>query len=718
MKPVRRALLIAGFWAVLPWTAAVDHFAASPLQPGGSPMPAPARPGEVRARAPADVPEPPARPWPVDVPVHLSSSFGEFRAGHLHAGLDIRSFGREGIPCRAVDGGYVSRLRASPFGYGKAVYLKLESGETVVYAHLAEFAEEIGERVEAAQRRTLRYETDIYLEPHELSLKKGQIVGYMGRTGAAAPHLHFEVRDAADHPVNPLAVGWLLSDREPPEIRRLKCLPLSPESTVDGRCAPAVVQMRPTGPRAFAAAETLRVSGSVGFGADIVDRAGTDSGKLAPFRVELEQDGERLAAMEMQSFSYDQTGEVELVYDMDEARGGGGHYILLFRRRGETLSQREFVDGGVIRAEPRDGEDERVRTIVVRATDFAGNTSEARAVVVVGTGEADGAGAAEKAAGARAAAGTSKRAAARGGGSGVYFFEDFMSAAGEGGAPPDSNASDASATPDGAGGDSGEFVLTFDAVGETPAAIRVKIDGGVRDVHLIAVRPDAPFEHDFPGLGVSLAAGPGSVFANSLLFVSGCETCAGENPTGSGTRVLTAPVRLGPRSAVLRKAVEIRFSAAGPPEGRAAVFQWDEEKSRWSFRRSTSTNGAISALVREPGIYAVLSDSLAPRIGEPTVARRKSFATGRTVVEAAIPLADGGCGVDAERSEVYVDGRKQIARWDGFLEKMFVIVEDENIIGAHDLSIVAVDRLGNSTRLVTQLRIPPPAIDDGIGGGR
>jgi hypothetical protein len=50
------------------------------------------------ADASADEP----RLWPLGITINLTSSFGEYRSGHLHAGLDIKTHGKEGVPCRAV----------------------------------------------------------------------------------------------------------------------------------------------------------------------------------------------------------------------------------------------------------------------------------------------------------------------------------------------------------------------------------------------------------------------------------------------------------------------------------------------------------------------------------------------------------------------------------------------------------------------------------------
>ena len=43
--------------------------------------------------------------WSIDVDPELTSSFGEFRLGHFHAGIDLSTFGRQGAPVFAVDEG-------------------------------------------------------------------------------------------------------------------------------------------------------------------------------------------------------------------------------------------------------------------------------------------------------------------------------------------------------------------------------------------------------------------------------------------------------------------------------------------------------------------------------------------------------------------------------------------------------------------------------------
>ena len=84
--------------------------------------------------------------WPLDLPQAITSSFGEYRGGRFHAGLDLRT-GGIGKQVKAPAAGYVSRVRCSPWGYGKAVYLALDDGNTAVFGHLSAFAPELREYV-------------------------------------------------------------------------------------------------------------------------------------------------------------------------------------------------------------------------------------------------------------------------------------------------------------------------------------------------------------------------------------------------------------------------------------------------------------------------------------------------------------------------------------------------------------------------------------------
>jgi murein DD-endopeptidase MepM/ murein hydrolase activator NlpD len=57
---------------------------------------------------------------PLNGDLYATSSFGEYREGRFHAGVDYRA--SMGTPVYAIDDGYVARLRCGPWGYGR-VYI-------------------------------------------------------------------------------------------------------------------------------------------------------------------------------------------------------------------------------------------------------------------------------------------------------------------------------------------------------------------------------------------------------------------------------------------------------------------------------------------------------------------------------------------------------------------------------------------------------------------
>jgi murein DD-endopeptidase MepM/ murein hydrolase activator NlpD len=68
--------------------------------------------------------------------MQLSGNFGEFRPNHFHAGFDFKTMQKEGLNIYAVADGYVSRIKISLVGYGKAIYISHPNGYTTVYGHL------------------------------------------------------------------------------------------------------------------------------------------------------------------------------------------------------------------------------------------------------------------------------------------------------------------------------------------------------------------------------------------------------------------------------------------------------------------------------------------------------------------------------------------------------------------------------------------------------
>ena len=134
---------------------------------------------------------------PLEIPLILSGTFGELRSNHFHSGMDIKTHQQTGLNVLASASGYVSRIKVSHFGYGKALYVQHPNGYTSVYAHLKEFAPEIEAYIKERQYAKESYEIEVFPEADELPVKQGEVIAYSGNSGGSGgPHLHFEIRDS------------------------------------------------------------------------------------------------------------------------------------------------------------------------------------------------------------------------------------------------------------------------------------------------------------------------------------------------------------------------------------------------------------------------------------------------------------------------------------------------------------------------------------------
>lgn len=167
----------------------------------------------------------------------LSGTMGELRSNHFHAGLDIRTEGRIGLPVHAAADGYISRIAVSAGGYGNAVYIQHPNGTTTVYAHLDRFTDPHASFVREMQYRQRSFDINLYFDAGDFPVKKGEVVAYSGNSGSSGgPHVHFDLRDANQDLLNPLSYGFdEIKDNTPPVAISLAVKSLTKTSRVDGQ---------------------------------------------------------------------------------------------------------------------------------------------------------------------------------------------------------------------------------------------------------------------------------------------------------------------------------------------------------------------------------------------------------------------------------------------------------------------------------------------------
>ena len=292
---------------------------------------------------------------PLDIPLDVSGSFGELRSNHFHSGLDLKTQQKEGLPVYAVGDGYISRIKISTYGYGKAIYITHPNGYTTVYGHLQKANGAIEDYIKKAHYAQKSFEIELFLKSNELPVKQGEVIAFSGNSGGSGgPHLHFEFRETtSEKTVNPLFFGFnkLAEDKHAPVVQSVMVYPM--DSTIVNKSQrPIPVSINKQADGSYLAAKVI-ANGKIGFGINAFDYCTNLYNKNGLYKINAYLNGVLYYQFEIEKFAFDESRYINNFIDYEHFKASNQRVQKLFHHSPYPLSVlKSNKNNGIINTQP------------------------------------------------------------------------------------------------------------------------------------------------------------------------------------------------------------------------------------------------------------------------------------------------------------------------------------------------------------------------------
>ena len=306
---------------------------------------------------------------PLDIPLVLAGTFAELRSNHFHSGLDIKTQQRQGLKVYTVAHGHVSRIKISHWGYGKALYITHPNGYTTVYAHLQKFSPKIEAYIKKLQYKKESFEIEVFPKTNELLVDTNEIVAFSGNTGGSGgPHLHFEIRDKSERPLNPMLFGIDIKDTRKPNIVGVYAYPIEDNAHVNESNNKVKLRLIPQNDGNYTV-ESINAYGKIGFGINTHDKQDLAANKNGVSKIQSFYNGNKNFEIDFKRFSFSETKHLNRLIDYAHFKKHKSRIQKLFIQPNNPLSMYKDVnDNGYIMVE-----DSTASVYKLQIADYKGN---------------------------------------------------------------------------------------------------------------------------------------------------------------------------------------------------------------------------------------------------------------------------------------------------------------------------------------------------------
>jgi murein DD-endopeptidase MepM/ murein hydrolase activator NlpD len=269
---------------------------------------------------------------------YLAGGMGDLRADHFHAGIDIKTQGREGLPVYVTGDGYISEVRVQTSGYGNVIFITHPNGFISVYGHLKTFAEPLASYVKKKRIASQTFEIKLLLKPNEFEVARGQIIGLSGNTGGSGgPHLHFEIRDTRNNILNPLNFGFKeIKDNLPPVFQQLVIKTLTVDSRVNGEFGKKLFYPNKQADGTYTINHAIHANGEIGLEMLSVDKMNDTHNSNGITCAELYMDNQEVYYSHLEQIPNEISHDINVHNDYEIEQTRGIRFQKLFQDDGNT----------------------------------------------------------------------------------------------------------------------------------------------------------------------------------------------------------------------------------------------------------------------------------------------------------------------------------------------------------------------------------------------